>query len=158
VSLSHKLLDLTGSLVLAPLRYSPLESRGWCSLLLLSALGGLPAVPVVPVVGLDAGGGLLVLLEPLVLAVRPKVFLDDDGGFGQLLPVTVLFISPVVVLYEDGRLGLGVPLPPPLLAHCLLAPLVRPVSFLNDLRGLKEFSLLALVQREVRQILLTFCL
>ena len=49
-----------------------LEPGGRSALFLLAVArlrGGLPAVAVVAVVGLDAGGRLLALLEPLVLAV-----------------------------------------------------------------------------------------
>ena len=48
--------------------------------------------PVGPVEALDAHGGLLRLLEPLVLTVSTVLVLNHRGSFGHLLPVEVLLI------------------------------------------------------------------
>ena len=48
--------------------------------------------PVGPVEALDAHGGLLRLLEPLVLTVSTVLVLNHRGSFGHLLPVEILLI------------------------------------------------------------------
>ena len=48
--------------------------------------------PVGPVEALDAHGGLLRLLEPLVLTVSTVLVLNHRRSFGHLLPVEILLI------------------------------------------------------------------
>ena len=48
--------------------------------------------PAGPVEALDAHGGLLRLLEPLVLTVRTVLVLNHRGSLCHLLPVEVLLI------------------------------------------------------------------
>ena len=106
--------------------------------------GTFPAAPsslllVVAVIVLDAYGGLLALLEPLVLAVRPEAVLYHHGGVRHLFVVRVLLVPPEVVLYEHrGR---------PLLVLLLLPALVGPVGLLDDLGRLVQFPLLAICGR-----------